>query len=210
VNPSPDPRLAEIRDLTDRYKAGNQRSFKAVQDLFQLLLAATVMRAGGGVMLVSSTENPQTKNLVGRGGYLVPILLNDDRYLRVAATLCLRDGRLRITKASYQYQLHPDTTECGEIFRYDYAREPGPDPHPQGHLNVHGVLDQTGVMPASRPLNRVHFPTGRVSLEAVIRCLIEQFGVPTNEEPGRWRPLFAEAERAFLEIAHQPVSGPNQ
>lgn len=45
-------------------------------------------------------------------------------------------------------------------------------------------------------------------LEGVIRLLVEEFGVPCNQPPAIWRPVLAEAERAFLEIAHQPLSGP--
>jgi hypothetical protein len=92
--------------------------------------------------------------------------------------------------------------------RYDYLREPGLDGHPQAHLQVRGGLVETGVLRPSHPLERVHFPTGRVSIEGVIRLLADQFGLPCNESPEVWRPVLAEAERMFLDIAHRPLSGP--
>ena len=56
-------------------------------------------------------------------------------------------------------------------------------------------------------LHRVHFPTGRMPLEGVIRLLADQFGVPCAEDASTWRPVLAETERAFLDIAHMPLSG---
>jgi hypothetical protein len=45
-------------------------------------------------------------------------------------------------------------------------------------------------------------------MEGVIRLLADQFGVPCNEPPEVWRPVLAEAEQTFLDIAHRPLSGP--
>ncbi len=45
-------------------------------------------------------------------------------------------------------------------------------------------------------------------LEGVIRLLVEEFGVQCNQPASVWRPVLAETERSFLEIAHVPLSGP--
>lgn len=45
-------------------------------------------------------------------------------------------------------------------------------------------------------------------MEAALRLLADQFGVPCNTEPEVWRPALAVSEEAFIEIAHQPISGP--
>jgi hypothetical protein len=58
-------------------------------------------------------------------------------------------------------------------------------------------------------MERIHFPTGRVSLEAIIRLLADQFNTPCREDPDLWRPVLAETERAFLEIANRPLAGPD-
>jgi hypothetical protein len=57
-------------------------------------------------------------------------------------------------------------------------------------------------------LKDIHFATGRVSLEAVIRTLVEQFHIPTRTEKAFWRPILAVSEEDFLKVAHQPLSGP--
>src|SRR5437867_2131878 len=41
------------------------------------------------------------------------------------------------------------------------------------------VLD---VLPGGASLERIHFPTGRVSVEAFVRMLIGQFHVPANSD----------------------------
>jgi hypothetical protein len=136
--------------------------------------------------------------------------LNDGRFLRLHVTLSLEDTpegrRLKVLKSSFQYQVD----QQGErwIVRYDYLREPGPDPHPQAHVQIRGALLEAGVPARRGLLEHVHFPTGRVSVEAVIRLLADQFSVPCNEQPEVWRPVLAESERLFQEIAHRPLSGP--
>ncbi|MGH7390441.1 MAG: hypothetical protein ACREM3_13430 [Candidatus Rokuibacteriota bacterium] len=138
---------------------------------------------------------------------LVP--LNDGRYLRVSVSLFLEpyEGRtrLKVEKSVYQYQLDEEGDQW--VVRYDYLRTPS-DPHPGMHVQIRGRLHEAEVLPSDATLERVHFPTGRVSIEAVIRMLVEQFRVPPNEEPRIWRPVLAESERAFQQIAHRDISGP--
>ncbi len=137
---------------------------------------------------------------------LVP--LNDGRYLRISIVLYREphEGghRLKVEQASYQYQL--DEAGYNWVFRYDYRREPM-DEHPATHLQVRGRLLENVTMHHGL-LERVHFPTGRVSIEAVIRLLMEQFGMPPNYPPEMWRAILSESERSFEEIAHRHLSGP--
>jgi len=140
------------------------------------------------------------------GESLVP--LNDGRFLRFFVVLFLEayEGRswLKVEKAVYQYQI--DDTEDRWIVRYDYLRYPA-EPHPGMHVQIRGAFREAA-LPVGETLERVHFPTGRVAIEAVIRMLVEQFHVPTNAPPEIWRPALAESERAFLKIAHRDISGP--
>jgi hypothetical protein len=166
---------------------------------------------GGGVQLLKAEDGEDRYALTGWNGGPVP--LNDGRFLRLAISLYLGDSPekkltnlLKVRKASLQYQ----EDEAGDrwVFRYDYLREQEETPHPQAHLQIRGTLTEEGVLPAHQPLERVHFATGRFSLEAALRLLADQFGVPCNSQPEVWRAALAESERAFLEIAHQPLSGP--
>lgn len=126
----------------------------------------------------------------------------------VACYLDVDDERgplLKVSESSFQYQ--EDEAGNDWIVRYDYLREPGPDPHPTAHLQIRGQL-HADVLSDDKPLDRVHFPTGRVALEGVLRLLAEQFDVPTAEQPEVWRGVLSESERAFQRIAHRPQSGP--
>ena len=200
--------LGEARDLTRRYQAGRREAFQAFGDLASLILHQTVLDPSGVVRL---TYGPRREEPVlgGAAGPGDPVLLTDGRYLRLTMQLFFEDTpphgrRAKVKMSSFQYQLDREGEQW--IFRYDYVREP-PEPHPAMHLQIRGTLKEPS-LPADRPLERIHFPTQRVSLEAVIRLLVEQFGTPARERAEVWRPLLAETEAAFLAIAPRTLSGP--
>jgi hypothetical protein len=176
-------------------------------DLAKLILHHTVLPPTGVVRL---TYGPRREEPVvgGATGPTDPVRLTDGRYLRLTIQLFFEDTpqgrRAKVKMSSFQYQL--DSKGERWIFRYDYVREP-PAPHPAMHLQIRGTLKERR-RPDEPALERIHFPTHRVSLEAVIRLLIEQFGTPAREPPEVWRALLAQTEAAFLAIAHRTLSGP--
>jgi len=185
--------------------AGDHQSFDAFRDLVSLLLNLTVLRQPeGGVRLDYGPLGRDRAVLEGRGRE-DPLPLNDERYLRLFVSLRLvpteHGRRLKVEQSAYQYQ----ADRAGErwIFRYDYLRMP-PTPHPAAHLQIRGALTED-CLPPHALLERLHFPTHRVSLEAVIRLLADQVGVPCNEPTEVWRPVLTESERLFLLIAHPPT-----
>jgi len=137
------------------------------------------------------------------------VRLRGGRFLRVFVVLFREPHnggyRMKVEQATYQYQVDPEGKQW--VFRYDYRREPR-DQHPATHLQVRGTLTEREVGPYRGLLDRTHFPTGRVSIEAVIRLLVEQFGIPSGSTPETWRRVLAESERLFEDIAHRPLSGP--
>ena len=188
--------------------AGGQEAFFAFRDLALLVLKLTVLRSPQGSVRLTQGTAPGTFALGGWNGPDDPLPLNDDRYLRLSIALYLEDtphgSRLKVSEAGYQYQTDRDGDEW--IFRYDYVRHP-PDPHPASHLHIRAA-PTVNCLPPHETLGRVHFPTGRVAIEAIIRLLADQFGVRCNEPPEVWRPVLAESERLFLAIAHQPHQAP--
>lgn len=195
----------KVRDLTKRYQTGRRDAFEAYRDLVALLLGITVLAPGGGVRLFSTPGERDRKMVLG--GWLRatdPLPLNDKRYLRLTMSLFrerVPEGwRLKMEKSAIQYQVDAEGQQW--MFRYDYLRYP-PDPHPAAHIQVRGSLTEPA-LPPGVPLERVHFPTMRVSLEAVIRLLAEDFRVPCRTPADVWRPVLAESETAFLAVAHRP------
>jgi hypothetical protein len=114
--------------------------------------------------------------------------------------------RVKVSNSNLQYQL--DIQGDAWVFRYDYIRE-SPDKHPSNHLHIRGQLTEE-CLGNKQALEHVHFPTDRVSFESVIRLLIEQFRVPANSPPEIWRPMLAESEALFMQIAHKSLSGPSR
>lgn len=186
-------------------------SFQAFRELIQLLLGNTVLSMGAAVC---RTKGPRPEHLLWEEttikGRTAPLALNDGRFLKLMFTLVLRhteDGpRVKVESSVFQYQMDKDNDRW--IFRYDYLRKP-PEPHPSAHVHVRGNLTESCLQDI-QCLDDVHFPTNRVSIESVIRLLIEQFNVPSNTPPSIWRPLLAESETQFLSIAHRSLSGPTR
>jgi hypothetical protein len=125
--------------------------------------------------------------------------------MRVSIALWLDDSgpqtRLKVSDSSYQYQ--DDEAGQREILRYDYLRQPHRH-EPAAHLNIYANLTVPGALPTGRPLSRVHFPTGRIALESVIRMLADDFRIPTATDETTWRPVLAASESLFAQVAHQP------
>lgn len=196
--------LGKIRHLSKGLKARPSKGYSLIRDLFSFLLHLTVVKEG---QVVKLTEvYPNTVVLGGPKDELDPLLLNDRRYLRLSVGLYenKQNHSLSVRKASYQYQVdHEDNARW--IFRYDYIRNPS-DQYPPSHLQLNAELPAEIRM--HRDLPKIHFPTGRMSLEAIIRFLIEDFHVPSNHPSKIWRPVLAESERLFHEVAHLPLSGP--
>lgn len=185
--------------------AGDSHSPEAFRTLCGRLLTATIITDGSALQLIQG-ERRNTFLMSGRNSR--PLELTNGHYLRLHYTLEIvntSDGpRLKVMDSGFQYQVD----EIGKqwIFRYDYVRNP-PRPHPATHFHIRGNLTET-CLPPNIQLADVHFPAIRVSIEAVIRLLIEQFKIRSRQPHSFWRPLLTESERQFIQIAHRPLSGP--
>ena len=201
--------LGEVRALAKRYLSGTPDAFDATRELLNFLLRSTVMDDREHVRFLSIPET-QRRNTKTIGNRLQPVPLNDGHFLRLVVNLSLdpiegEQAKLRVYSAAFQYQLDKEGEQW--VFRYDYVRVPNNE-HPASHLQMRANLLSDACLPPHTPLERLHFPTGRVTMEAVIRLLAEQFKVPCNESGDIWRPLLAESEREFERIAHRHISGP--
>lgn len=201
--------LGRVRELTEGFKAGDNGSASAFKDLASLLLSVTVGKPQSVPRLTFRKDDRRHSVLGGMAGPQDPVQLRNGHYLKIVVALKLADTehgpRLKVRDSSYQYQL--DRKGDDWIFRYDYERTPVAE-HPAAHLHIRGGLS-ADVLGDHQLLERVHFPTQRTSFEAILRLLIEQFGIEAATPPEIWRAVLAEAEAMFAEIAHQPLSGPS-
>jgi hypothetical protein len=210
-----DQKLGRVHELGASYLVGGTDAFGAFGDLVNLLLQVTVLAGTVGVRMTvgprSAGPGPRDRIMI-EGGLDKDkdvVRLNDGRFLRISITLFREphEGghRMKVERAAYQYQVDEDGHRWA--FRYDYLRAPL-DEHPASHLQLRGNLYEDGLRMHRGLLERTHFPTGRISLEAVLRLLMVQFQVSANTLPEVWRPILAESEAIFERIAHRPLSGP--
>jgi hypothetical protein len=92
----------------------------------------------------------------------------------------------RVRSRAYMYHVYAG--EEREIIAFHWHPDRGPVALPHAHFKT---------LNDPFPMGKAHMPTGRVSLESVIRLLIDELAV----EPMRrdWRGVLAKTERAFIE-----------
>jgi hypothetical protein len=192
--------------------SGKETAYKAWAQLATRLLQISVMREGE----VLSLERGETSGRVLSANYGKRALrLTNGKYLRFVQALDItdhKDGngpRLRTFGSVYQYQRDDEPRMSKDwIFRYDYHRDPPPSdpkltPKPDAHLQFFVTPKSPGWLPDGKCTSDIHFPTDRVSLEAVIRLLVDSFHVEPVY-PDLWRDALAESERCFDEFKHRP------
>jgi hypothetical protein len=203
--------LGEVRELSTAFRQGGD--IPAFRHLTALLLSRTILAKGHpGPGLITRKDQSQVAQLGGMGAFLRPLPLLNKRYLAFQISLAKmphKDGGevWKVLQARYQYQADDEEGMNDTwLFRYDNLREPGADiHHPSAHLNLNAnpAIDNL-VPPHPQHLSDIHFPTRRVSFEAVIRLLIEEFDVPSLALREEWEPMLAESEKMFFQIAHDP------
>ncbi len=185
-----------------------RKGAQAFCDFVNELLRATVMDKHDAVGLHALDKRTKLYALGGRERVSSsPLRLNDDSgFLRLTMQLRIDHGPhkyLKVATSCIQYQRLEEDSDKSWVFRYDYFREKPDYKYPLAHLHINGN-PCCSCLPDGKELRRVHFPSGRVSIESVIRLLVDHFDVPCNKDEHVWRPLLEKTERRFWEVAHQP------
>jgi hypothetical protein len=96
-------------------------------------------------------------------------------------------GPWRVKTAGYSYIIHG--AEGRELYAFQWQPH-GPSPVTTPHLHL-----GSGLGTGNPQLPKKHIPTGRISLEEVIRMAIRELGVePLRDD---WEEVLAESEEAF-------------
>jgi len=134
-----------------------------------------------------------------------PMQLGNGHYLFVYHRLGLRRPERYLTTLEYAYWYQAQTPEDSWIVRYEYQREPvAPYRYPRCHVHVNAVpMTYQG----EKPFPDLHLPAGsRVTLESVLRHLIEEHGVPPLSP--NWEEILSATEAAFVKIQNKRVLAP--
>ena len=104
-------------------------------------------------------------------------------------------GPYKIQTVQYFYDVL--TSDGQEILSFHWTPEDSPPNRTFPHLHIGSVMLDADAHPLSKRFSKAHIPTGRVSVEAVVRFIIEECEV----EPLRssWREILAGSEDAFVQ-----------
>ena len=177
-----------------------QRNAPQYSNYLSSLLTRTITHQGLVCRIIrnrATIEFPNEYTTLGKSGSL--------RVLQKIAPNATHADKVTVLSYSYAYVIGPNPDE-EPLVRYEYVPEQvarGDYPYPVGHMHIRATSRQYDAFMAShdkKPLHRVHFPTGRISLEEFIRLLIVEFHVPTrNNDPIQALALLDESRRVFLE-----------
>jgi hypothetical protein len=101
-------------------------------------------------------------------------------------------GRYRVRTTEYVYQIA--TRDEEELLAYHWTPEKPVGFRLYPHLHI-GLVSIAKDAPIPE-FHKLHLPTSRVSLESIVRLLIDDFGVQPRRS--NWRDILDSTEAAFL------------
>jgi hypothetical protein len=163
----------QVRDAVERHRSAAQRAIGCVSTATLIVRQAVSNHAHLRPVVLNNGE---------------PAALNNDVLIRVTYVIdtstVVGTG---ISVVGYGYTLLHDSG--AEIVSYQWhPRTPESVPFPHVHFGPASVRPDSAVRPGD--LHKVHFPTGYVSLEEVIRLAIVEFGV--NPRRGDWATILGQ------------------
>lgn len=110
----------------------------------------------------------------------------------------------KVTTAEYSYAYgFGENLDEGWLVRYDYVPEMAESDeeyeYPVGHVHFNGYSEayEAFEVEGKKRLERLHFPTRRISIEDFIEHLIVEIGVPTKRGKKAALEVLAESRRTF-------------
>lgn len=105
------------------------------------------------------------------------------------------DGWYRLSTRKYWYRIQPVSSPNEQAhFRWEYESPGKHDGHPRHHIQLRSDVQLDGHV---LDLNKLHVPTGWVTIEEIIRFLIVDLGVkPAGDD---WPERLRKSERSFYE-----------
>ncbi|MEK7215198.1 MAG: hypothetical protein AAB289_06355 [Chloroflexota bacterium] len=117
---------------------------------------------------------------------LLPLELRGGKWLYFRQLVTEEGDQLNVLEARYVCSASDDPdAEAHHHFRWEYLREPPTPQVPYGHLHVY-----------AGDLQRIHFPTRRLSLEQILWLLIQEWGVSPRDP--NWYEILKAGHLDFL------------
>lgn len=124
-----------------------------------------------------------------KDGFL-PLKLTPQGFLHFRQLARVQSNIVIIDDFRYIYSTSSDPDDEEQwVFRYEYSLHPEQNvPHAHVHVNA---------SKGNHSLRKIHFPTGRVSIEQIIAHLILEHGVESKVSD--WFKLLKNSHRGFME-----------
>jgi hypothetical protein len=100
-------------------------------------------------------------------------------------------GPWTTTTTEYIYEVSDERDDLIAAWHWHPESGRAGDEAPGPHIHAYGDRE-------TLTLHKLHLPTGRVSLEALVRFLIEDFGVIPRR--GDWRTVLSRHEETFRQL----------
>jgi hypothetical protein len=179
-----------------RTTAKARRAAQEFGGLVGEVINATVSKAP--IAYVEVSDSPEFDGFVARAPNRTPdaLPLNDGRYLYLIQRLGLRRDEKYLTTLEYRYVYQATQDPDSWIFRYEYQREPAEGyPYPVANLQINASPDSYA---GDKRFRDLHLPTGRVTIEDIVRHLIDEHGLePVSDD---WGETLSATEESFKEI----------
>ena len=147
---------------------------------------------------------PEPVALPAQGGGAAGLKLSVTHVFAIVAAEPERSReRWRVTTRMYEYSLlDRDETELLVYHWQPDADRTYPHLHVSAALSVRrrALEDKQAI-----DLDGLHLPTGRVSLEAIVRMLIDEFEIAARYPEADWRRRLEETEAVFRDAATQRI-----
>jgi hypothetical protein len=105
-------------------------------------------------------------------------------------------GGYRVTTVQYVYRFSDSTGKDLEVLSFHWRPDdptPGMITVPHLHIGPALLTNQNVIRP--KDFHHAHIPTGRVSLESIVRLAITEFGVTPLK--ANWEALLVKSDEAF-------------
>lgn len=123
----------------------------------------------------------------------VRLLFSAGQNFRIVRTDDEDRGPFKVRTVRYFYQFA--TRDGTEVLVYHWTPEAqGPNDRTYPHLHVATPMLNPAAPVFAGRFNKIHIPTGRVSLEAVVRLAIEEMGITGKKG---WQSTLARTQAAF-------------
>jgi hypothetical protein len=180
--------------LRSRSKAS--RCAREFAGLVGEVVNATVSRAP--VTFVELEDSIEFEGFVAHAPAKVPapFSLEGGGFLFLYQHLCLRRREKYLTTLGYRYVYQSGESDESQIFRFEYEREPEDGyGYPRFHLHINATPN---TYEGEKEFPSLHIPTGRVTIEDVVRHLVTEHSVGPISPA--WEKTLAQAEESFREI----------